>query len=69
MPPGWARKFWVAIVGLATSIMVICNVDEGTKAQIVAIITAGSTAVAYIFGEGMADSETSNTTEYSEEEE
>lgn len=63
-----SRKFWVAIIGLATSIMVICNVDEGTKAQIVAIITAGSTAVAYIFGEGMADSgRISDTTEDSED--
>ena len=62
-----SRKFWVAIVGLVTSIMVICNVDEGTKAQIVAIITAGSTAFAYILGEGMAHS--TRVTKSEEEEE
>ena len=63
-----SRKFWVAIVGLVTSIMVICNVDEGTKAQIVGLITAVSTAIAYIIGEGIADSgRIINTKEDSEE--
>lgn len=63
-----SRKFWVAIVGLATSIMVICNVDEGTKVQIVGLITAVSTAIAYIIGEGIADSgRTSNTTDSEED--
>ena len=62
-----SRKFWVAIIGLATSIMVICNVDEGTKAQIVGLITAVSTAIAYIIGEGIADS--GRVTKSEEEEE
>ncbi len=51
-----SRKFWAAIIGVATSVMVIFNVDNLTVEQVVALITATSTVIAYIVGEGLVDS-------------
>ena len=57
-----SRKFWAAIIGVATSVMVIFNVDKLTVEQVVALITATSTVIAYIIGEGMVDSARINNT-------
>ena len=50
-----SRKFWVAIVGFVTALLVAFNVDKLTIEQVVAIISALGTLVAYIIGEGMTD--------------
>ena len=50
-----SRKFWVAIIGFITAILVAFNVDKLTIEQVVAIISALGTLVAYIIGEGMTD--------------
>ena len=50
-----SRKFWAAITGFATSILVAFNVDKLTVEQTVAIISASGTLIAYIIGEGMTD--------------
>ena len=50
-----SRKFWVAIIGFITAIMVAFNVDKLTVEQVVAIVSALGTLVAYIIGEGMTD--------------
>ena len=50
-----SRKFWVAVIGFITAIMVAFNVDKLTVEQVVAIISALGTLVAYIIGEGMMD--------------
>lgn len=62
-----SRKFWAALIGFITAMMVAFGVDNLTIEQVVAMITAASTLIAYIIGEGMVDaarinSET-NTTE------
>ena len=50
-----SRKFWVAIIGFITAILVAFNVDKLTIEQVVAIISALGTLVAYIIGEGITD--------------
>ncbi|MDE6015089.1 MAG: hypothetical protein K2H41_05250 [Acetatifactor sp.] len=50
-----SRKFWVAVVGFATSLMAMMQVSDSTAVQVTALIMAGGTLIAYIIGEGMAD--------------
>ena len=50
-----SRKFWVAIIGFVTAIMMAFNVDNLTIEQVTAIISASSVLVAYIIGEGLVD--------------
>ncbi len=50
-----SRKFWAAVVGFITAIMVAFNVPDLTIEQVTAIVTAGATLIAYIIGEGMVD--------------
>lgn len=63
-----SRKFWAAIVGFATTILVAFNVDAMTTEQVVAVITAAGTLVAYIIGEGMVDAARINGENEKEEE-
>ena len=51
-----SRKFWAAIIGFVTAILVAFGVDTPTIEQVVALIAAVSTLIAYIIGEGMVDS-------------
>ena len=50
-----SRKFWAAVIGFITAMMVAFGVDDLTIEQVVAMITAASTLIAYIIGEGMVD--------------
>jgi uncharacterized membrane protein len=50
-----SRKFWVAVIGFVTTILVMFGVPNPTIEQIIACITACSTLVAYIIAEGMVD--------------
>lgn len=50
-----SRKFWAAVAGFVTAIMVAFRVEDGTAEQITAIITAGGVLVAYILGESAVD--------------
>ena len=43
-----SRKFWAAIVGFVTPMMLAFGVAEDNVTQIVAIIMAGADVVAYI---------------------
>ena len=51
-----SRKFWAALIGFIAAIMVAFGVNDLTIEQVVAMITAASTLIAYIIGEGMVDS-------------
>ena len=51
-----SRKFWAAITGFATSIMIVFGVDELAIEQVVALIGSMSVLIAYIVGEGLVDS-------------
>lgn len=50
-----SRKFWAAVIGFVTAILMAFGVNDLTIEQIVALITAASTLIAYIIGEGMVD--------------
>lgn len=50
-----SRKFWAAIVGFITPVMLAFGASDSTAAQVTAIITAGAAVVAYIIGEGFVD--------------
>jgi uncharacterized membrane protein len=56
-----SRKFWVALIGFVTSILIALGVDKLTIEQIITIITAVSALIAYIIGEGMVDAARANT--------
>lgn len=50
-----SRKFWAALIGFVTALLVAFGVDNLTIEQVVALITAASTLIAYIVGEGIVD--------------
>lgn len=50
-----SRKFWVAVVGFITPLLLAFGVAETDVTQIVAIIMAGADVVAYIVAEGLVD--------------
>ena len=50
-----SRKFWVAVVGFITPLLLAFGVAETSVSQVTAIIMAGADVVAYIVAEGMVD--------------
>ena len=50
-----SRKFWLAVSGLVSGILMAIHLDEQTVTQITGIIMAAASVVAYIIGEGLAD--------------
>lgn len=50
-----SRKFWAAVIGFVTAIMVAFGVNDLTIEQVVGLVTAASTLIAYIIGEGIVD--------------
>lgn len=51
-----SRKFWVALVGFITALLVAFKVDSGSVEQMTAIVMSFGSLIAYIFAEGWADS-------------
>ena len=51
-----SRKFWLAIVGFITPLLLAFGVAESDVTQITAIIMAGADVVAFLIAEGMTDS-------------
>ncbi len=65
-----SRKFWTAVVGFVTAILVAFNIPDMEIEQVVGIIGATSTLIAYILAEGFVDAkriETENKEESSDE--
>lgn len=54
-----SRKFWAAVVGFVTQIMLAFGTSDGTVTQTAAVIMAGATLIAYMVAEGFADSSNS----------
>ena len=50
-----SRKFWVALVGFITALLVAFNVDAGSIEQITSIIMSFASLIAYILAEGFID--------------
>lgn len=50
-----SRKFWAALTGFVAAMLVAFKVPDLTIEQVIAIISASATLIAYIIGEGMVD--------------
>ena len=51
-----SRKFWMAVISLVTSIVMITGGSDQQAQQIAGVILQAATVLAYCSGEGMADS-------------
>ena len=50
-----SRKFWLAICGLASGLMLAFRADESTVNDVTGVIMALGSVIAYIIGEGLTD--------------
>lgn len=50
-----SRKFWAAVVGFVTGLLLYLGKSQGETEQIGALIMSAASVVAYIVGEGLAD--------------
>lgn len=50
-----SRKFWLAVVGLVSGLLVAFKIDGETVETISGVIMSAASVVAYIIGEGLAD--------------
>ena len=50
-----SRKFWLAIIGLVSGLLMAFKVDGETVETISGVIMSAASVIAYIIGEGMAD--------------
>ena len=50
-----SRKFWAAVVGFVTALLLAFGVSDSETTQVTGVIMAGATLIAYIVGEGMVD--------------
>lgn len=50
-----SRKFWLALIGFITPILMMNKIPQETITQVTSIIMAGGTLIAYILAEGFTD--------------
>ena len=50
-----SRKFWIAVVGFVTGLVIVICGREDLANQIGALVLSAASIVAYIVGEGLAD--------------
>lgn len=50
-----SRKFWVALVGFISALLVAFKVDAGSIEQVTSIIMSFASLIAYILSEGFVD--------------
>lgn len=62
-----SRKFWMALAGLVSGLMLAFKVDENTVNDVTGIIMAGASVIAYVIGEGLADAASAKADVYIEE--
>lgn len=55
-----SRKFWLALIGFVTALLIAFNVDAGSVEQITSIIMSGASLIAYIIAEGFVDGANKN---------
>ena len=55
-----SRKFWAAVVGFVTPLLIAFGVSESVVTEVTGIIMAGASLVAYIIAEGLVDANKSD---------
>jgi len=50
-----SRKFWMAIIGLISGVLLAFKVDAQTVETISGVVLSAGSVIAYIIGEGLAD--------------
>lgn len=50
-----SRKFWIAICGFVSGLVVALGGTEATATQVTGLIMSAASVIAYIIGEGLAD--------------
>lgn len=50
-----SRKFWLAVVGFVTPLLLAFGVAEDSVTQVAGIIMAGADVLGYILAEGLVD--------------
>lgn len=50
-----SRKFWVALVGFISALLVAFKVDAGSIEQVTSIIMSFASLIAYVLAEGFVD--------------
>lgn len=63
-----SRKFWLSLTSFVSLLIIALGHTESEATQVSALIMAGATVVAYVIGEGLADSGDTYTIEHTEEE-
>ena len=53
-----SRKFWAALAGFVSMLIIALGKDAETAQTVTGLIMAGASLIAYIIGEGLADSGT-----------
>lgn len=53
-----SRKFWVAVAGFVSGLILATNGSPETAEKITALIMAGASVLGYLLAEGLADSST-----------
>lgn len=56
-----SRKFWMAVVGLVTQLMIAGGATESSVTQVTAVIMAAAVLITYILAEGWTDSASAGT--------
>lgn len=64
-----SRKFWAAVAGFISMLIVALGKNAETAQTVTGLIMAGASLVAYMIGEGLADSAGAAATAYDENEE
>lgn len=62
-----SRKFWAAVAGFVTGVIILCKSPDKSPEKIAAVIMSAGSLIGYIIGEGIADSghgETETTYHY-----
>lgn len=51
-----SRKFWLSVASFVSMLMVYFGSSDSQTAQVASLIMGGATIIAYVIGEGLADS-------------
>jgi hypothetical protein len=51
-----SRKFWMSLASFISMLLIFFKYSKTTASEVASLIMAGASVVAYIIGEGLADS-------------